>query len=167
VSTRLAHQTQKAAGIPNGMRTATVAAVTGSVVTLSISGGLFTAGVGVLSTYNPIVGDTVAVFRQDSSWLILGAIGASLGPQPLPAVSGRTPFTVTAVSNLVIASVPFGVTFGAIPVVAVNLNASTAVKWTCRAYNTTLSGFNIWIYSGDGTTASFNGNVEWTATAGP
>jgi hypothetical protein len=72
VTTKLAHQTQKAAGIPNGMRTATVTAVSGSAVTISVSGGQFTAGVGVVTSYAPIVGDVVAVFRQDSSWLILG-----------------------------------------------------------------------------------------------
>jgi hypothetical protein len=165
VSTRLAAQTQKAAGIGNGMRTATIAAVSGGTVTLSINGGLISSGVGVLSPYLPFVGDTVAVFRQDASWLVLGCIGTSGGPQPRATVTGSTPFTVSAVSNLVIASVSFGVTFDAIPVVTADLNASTAVKWTCRAYNPTTTGFNIWIYSGDGTTASFSGNVDWTATA--
>lgn len=71
-ATKLAHQTQKAAGIPNGMRTATVTAVSGTAVTISVSGGTFTAGVGVVTSYAPKVGDVVAVFRQDSSWLILG-----------------------------------------------------------------------------------------------
>jgi len=71
-TTRLAHQTQKTSGIPNGMRTATIAAT--NPVTLSITGGTFSAGVGVLASYTPVVGDTVAVFRQDSSWLVLGAI---------------------------------------------------------------------------------------------
>jgi hypothetical protein len=74
VSAKLAAQTQKAAGIGNGMRTATVAAVGGSSVTLSINGGQFSSGVGVLGDYTPVVGDTVAVFRQDSSWLILGKV---------------------------------------------------------------------------------------------
>lgn len=72
MTTKLAHQTQKTAGIPNGMRTATIAAVSSSGITISIGGGQFTAGVGVVTSYAPIVGDTVAVFRQDSSWLILG-----------------------------------------------------------------------------------------------
>jgi hypothetical protein len=77
VSTKLAHQTQKTAGIPNGMRTATIVAVTSATVTISVSGGQFTAGVGVITSYVPVVGDTVAVFRQDSSWLILGVTTAS------------------------------------------------------------------------------------------
>lgn len=72
MSIRLAAQTQKTAGIPNGMRTATITAVAATGITISVSGGTFTAGVGVVTSYVPIVGDVVAVFRQDSSWLILG-----------------------------------------------------------------------------------------------
>jgi hypothetical protein len=74
MAARLAAQVQKTAGIPNGMRTAVVAAFSGGVVTLNVSGGLISDGVGYLTTYTPVVGDTVAVFRQDSSWLVLGAI---------------------------------------------------------------------------------------------
>lgn len=81
MTTKLAHQTQKAAGIPNGMRTATVTAVSGSAITISVSGGSFSSGVGVVTSYAPRVGDTVAVFRQDSSWLILGPISTVNGWQ--------------------------------------------------------------------------------------
>lgn len=79
MSVKLAHGVQKAAGIPNGMRTATIAAVSGSAVTINVNGGLFSSGVGVVTSYAPIVGDTVAVFRQDSSWLILGPTSAVNG----------------------------------------------------------------------------------------
>lgn len=72
MSTRLAHQTQKTAGIPNGMRTATVSAT--GPLTISVAGGLISSGVGVLASYTPVVGDVVAVFRQDSSWLVLGKL---------------------------------------------------------------------------------------------
>lgn len=76
MSLKLAQQTQKTAGIGNGMRTATIAAVAGTAITLSINGGTFSSGVGVLGSYTPVVGDTVAVFRQDSSWLILGSVSS-------------------------------------------------------------------------------------------
>lgn len=79
MSTKLAHQTQRAAGISNGMRTATIAAVSDSAITITVAGGNFTEGVGVVTSYVPIVGDTVAVFRQDSSWLILGPTAAVNG----------------------------------------------------------------------------------------
>jgi hypothetical protein len=83
VSTKLPHQVQKSAGIPNGMRTATVTAVGGGAVTISVSGGSFSSGVGVVTSYAPRVGDTVAVFRQDSSWLILGPTSAVNGWQKM------------------------------------------------------------------------------------
>ncbi len=86
MSTRLAHQTQKTAGVGNGMRTGTVTAVSGSVVTISVAGGQFSAGVGVVTSYAPLVGDTVAVFRQDSSWLILGPVSAVNGWQAMSAL---------------------------------------------------------------------------------
>jgi hypothetical protein len=79
INTKLASQTQKTAGIPNGMRTATVASVSSAgVPTLSMNGGLFSSGVGCLKSYVPVAGDTVAVFRQDSSWLVLGSIAAGI-----------------------------------------------------------------------------------------
>lgn len=90
MSTKLPHQVQKSAGIPNGMRTATIAAVSGSAVTITLAGGSFTSGVGVVTSYEPIVGDTVAVFRQDSSWLILG---------PISARNGWTAFTSIGYQN--------------------------------------------------------------------
>jgi hypothetical protein len=67
----------KKAGIPNGMRTATIAAVTSSGVTINVAGGSFSSGVGCIDSYAPVVGDVVAVFRQDSSWVILGPTEAS------------------------------------------------------------------------------------------
>ena len=86
MSARLAHQTQKVAGISNGMRTATIAAVSGSQVTLSINGGQIANGVGIVTSYAPIVGDVVAVYRQDSSWLILGKAAAVNGWQAMSAL---------------------------------------------------------------------------------
>lgn len=76
MTTKLAHQTQKTAGIGNGMRTATIIAVSSTAITIEVAGGQFTAGVGVVTSYAPNVGDVVAVFRQDSSWLILGPTSA-------------------------------------------------------------------------------------------
>ena len=79
MTTKLAHQTQRIAGIGNGMRTATIAAVNGTAVTISVAGGQFSSGVGILPSYSPTVGDVVAVFRQDSSWLVLGPISTIVG----------------------------------------------------------------------------------------
>jgi len=77
-TTKLAHQTQKAAGIGNGLRAGVVSAVSSAGITLNING----AQVGpfaCLGTLMPNVGDTVSVFRQDAAWVILGR------PNPVPA----------------------------------------------------------------------------------
>lgn len=86
MTAKLANQTQKTAGIPNGMRTATVVAITGGKVTISLSGGTFSSGVGVISSYAPRIGDIVAVFRQDASWTILGSLTAANGWQRMSAL---------------------------------------------------------------------------------
>jgi hypothetical protein len=70
------------------MRTATIAAVSASAVTISIAGGQIASGVGVLGSYVPVVGDTVAVFRQDSSWLILGEVSTVGGGRSWVAGGG-------------------------------------------------------------------------------
>jgi hypothetical protein len=93
VSAKLAAQTQKTAGIPNGMRTATVTAVSGAHVTISVSGGTFSSGVGVVTSYAPKVGDVVAVFRQDSSWLILGPTSAVNPWQSMAALGYQSGWT--------------------------------------------------------------------------
>lgn len=106
MNNKLAAQTQKTAGIPNGMRTATIAAVSGSAITISVSGGQFSSGVGVLGSYAPVVGDTVAVFRQDSSWLILGSVSAAgnggrVGTAMVTANSGNIT-TITQIASLTV-----------------------------------------------------------------
>lgn len=99
MSRQLAHQTQKAIGISNGMRTATIVAVSGSAITISVAGGQFSAGVGVVTSYAPRVGDTVAVFRQDSSWLILGPTSAVNGWQAMSALTYQNGWTDRAAGS--------------------------------------------------------------------
>lgn len=90
-STKLAKQTQKTAGIGNGLRTATVASVTQQGVMLNINGsivGPFACTAAML----PVVGSTVSVFRQDSTWIILG----HANPVPPQVIRG----TYTTVATL-------------------------------------------------------------------
>lgn len=166
MTTKLAAQTQKTAGIGNGMRTATIAAVSGSKVTLSVNGGTFSSGVGVIDSYTPVVGDVVAVFRQDSSWLVLGAIGTSVGPQPRATDTGQVTAVVTAVNNLTI-PVTFNRTFAAAPIVTTNINSSTGNSrvWNSRAFGATTTGCTIWVAAGDSVAVTWTGVVEWVATA--
>lgn len=83
VSPKLAQQTQKTAGLPNGLRTATVTAVTAAGITISVNGAPL-SGLACLDAIQPAVGDTVSVFKQDQTWLILGR--ARLDPSPWQSV---------------------------------------------------------------------------------
>lgn len=168
MTTRLAHQTQKAAGIGNGMRTATVAAVTTTSVTLSVNGALITSGVGVLGTYVPLVGDVVAVFRQDSSWLVLGAVGPA-GMLPGASYAGTASISFASTpSNTQVVS--FGITFPTPPVVVTNINtqSGSVSRWITKATLVTTTGFTLWSQSADsGSAAWSNVPVDWVATIKP
>lgn len=168
MTTKLAHQTQRAVGIGNGMRTATIAAVSGNVVTLSVNGGLFSSGVGVLDSYTPQVGDTVAVFRQDSSWLVMGAISppaSGLSPRNIQTGTTLVSFA-SAASNAPGLAVLFPVPFPVAPVVHTNIDSGAIGKWTTHAINTTTVGFSIFAISTDGVVLAWsNVPVSWTATA--
>lgn len=98
MSAKLAHQTQKTAGIPNSLRTGTVASVSAAGIMLSINGGLV-GPFACIDTMIPEVGDTVSVFRQDSSWLILGR--ASLQPSPWVTVPLLNSWTGTLAVRMV------------------------------------------------------------------
>lgn len=155
MSTRLAHQTQKAAGIGNGMRTATIAEV--SPLTLSVSGGTISSGVGVLGSYIPNVGDVVAVFRQDSSWLILGLTQA--GPSAAVGVVTITPVANTPTSLAVVFPVALvGDNF------ACQVTANTTVPGSAvlEVSYTGLSaaGVTLWIYRTGTTPTQLSYRVE-------
>jgi len=164
-STRGAAQIQKTAGIPNGMRTATIAAVNGGVVTISINGGQFTSGVGVLESYTPVVGDTVAVFRQDSSWLVLGSIAASL-IATRGQLTGTVLVSFTGTTNST--ATTFGGTFPTAPVVTTNIDVATnaTLRWSTRAISVSTTGFTVYSFACDNVSNTWsNVAVSWVATA--
>lgn len=165
MTTRLAHQTQKAAGISNGLRTATVSSLV--PLTLSMNGGNFSSGVGVVGSYTPKVGDTVAVFRQDSAWLILGATNGDSGLWPRNQVTGQTLVSLTAVASFTM-SVPYGASFPIAPAVVTNIDSGsgTTARWVSRAINAGPSSFTLFVFSADAVVGTWsNIPVSWVATA--
>lgn len=166
MSTKLAHQTQKAAGIGNGMRTATITAV--SPVTISVSGGEFSSGVGVLDSYTPAVGDTVAVFRQDSSWLIMGAIAPPAGGlAPRNTQTGTVLVSIAAATSSLTA-VTFDVPFPVAPVVVPNMDTAPgpSARVGTRAVTITTDGFTLYAFATDNVATTItNVPVSYTATA--
>jgi hypothetical protein len=164
---KLAAQTQKTAGIPNGMRTCTVAAVSSAgAITLAVNGGLVSSGVGSLKSYNPVVGDTVGVFRQDASWLVLGSTAQSL-VNARGQLTGTISLTFTSAVSFS-SAVNFGATFTQPPVVAPNIDsgAGPTARWCARAISITTTGFSMFVFAADGVAATWASvPVSWTATA--
>jgi hypothetical protein len=112
VSIKLANQTQKAAGIPNGLRTATVASLDSDGIMLSINGGVV-GPFACVDTMLPEVGDVVSVFRQDSSWLIIGR--ATLDPSPWVTLTLLNSWTGTLAVRMVRGAGKSMQIFGAFP----------------------------------------------------
>ena len=116
---------------------------------------------GCLSSYTPIVGDTVAVLRQDATWLILG--------RTVDSTSGESPQMQAGVVSMIIAiaasattPVVFAKEFAAAPAVATNIDHGTGASsgWGSRAINVTTTGFTMFLF---GSSSSFTANVYWQA----
>lgn len=74
-------------GTPSDIRTGTVSAVTPRGIDVAVADGLI-QGAAHLNSYNPAVGDTVAMISYSNSWMILGrAVG------PGTATDSATPGT--------------------------------------------------------------------------
>lgn len=77
----LAGQVQEAAGAPGSVRIGLVTSTSPLVITAQ---GVQFRGIGVLASYTPVAGDTVALLGQSptsgsdpSSWLVLGKVNPS------------------------------------------------------------------------------------------
>lgn len=78
MASKLPAQVQKSAGIGNGMRSGIVTATSsGSGYMVNINGAVV-GPFACLDNVYPVVNDVVTLFRQDSSWLIIGRAN----PQP-------------------------------------------------------------------------------------
>ena len=69
----LATATAAAIGPSGGLRIGVISATTGGRIVVDIAGAAVTTA-GRLASYQPAKGDTVAILRQESTWLILGRI---------------------------------------------------------------------------------------------
>lgn len=69
---RLAPSVQATQPQDNAVRTGTVLSVSGSAAVIDVAGGK--PIVGVLASYAPVVGDTVALIRNGATWLVFGRI---------------------------------------------------------------------------------------------
>ena len=127
--------------------------------TIDVEGNATPAG--CLSSYTPIIGDTVAVLRQDSTWLILGRVtnpATASSPQMQAGVSSLTVVATTLATLAVVFQIPFR----AAPAVSTNIDngAGATAGWGSRAINITATGFTIFIF---GASSSFTASVYWQA----
>lgn len=114
-----------------------------------------------VSSYFPIVGDTVSVLRQDATWLILGRT-TDPGTGNFPSFqAGYVPVTVAAAGSAVGALV-FTIPFRTPPAVTMNINSGVAAVsgWAIRAINITTVGFTWFIF---GSVSSFTVDASWIA----
>lgn len=140
------------------MRIGTITSVNPTIVT--VQGSEISAS--PVNTVNLNVGDTVAVLRQDASWLILG--------EPIPPASGIFPMyqsgyfdvTVTA-STSATGTITFARPFRNPPAMAVNLNSAPGATstWHIRAINITTTDFLYFIF---GPSSTFTIAASFTAT---
>lgn len=141
----------------DNMRIGTVVSVYPLVV--DIEGTL--APVGCLSSYGPIIGDAVALLRQDSTWLALGRPTSPRTGRYPQFQAGTVDMTAAAAASVVTAVV-FAVPFATVPSVATNINSGSGAVagWGSRAISVGTTGFNLFIF---GAANTFTVPVQWQA----
>lgn len=117
--------------------------------------------VGFLAPYTPVVGDNVAVVRQDSTWLGLGRTTDPNSGNFPQFQAGASDVTVAAATTATLA-VTFATPFRDVPSVSTNINSGVAATagWGSRAITVTATGFVIFIF---GAAASFTASIQWQA----
>lgn len=117
--------------------------------------------VGALSSYTPIVGDPVALLRQDSTWLCLGRVTSpDTGAFP-QFQAGAVSINIAAAASATQAVV-FAIPFHQVPSVATNISSGSGLisGWGSRGINVTTVGFDVYIF---GTAATTTVPVQWQA----
>jgi hypothetical protein len=113
----------------------------------------------------------VAVFRQDASWLILGAmIPAASGLGPRNTLTGTALISFTGKNSDATTVVNFGLAFPVAPVVTANIDsgAGPTARWVPRPISITTTGFTMFVFHASDATTTFTWAsvpVSWTATA--
>lgn len=114
-----------------------------------------------VSSYFPIIGDTVSLLRQDATWLILGrTTSPDTGAFPSFQAGYSTISVAAATSSLL--NVSFLIPFRTPPAMSGNMNSAPGptAGWATRIINITTTGFAIFIF---GTSATFTVDISWIA----
>lgn len=141
------------------MRIGTIASK--SPVTVNVQGTTLPGN--ALGSYAPMVGDNVAVLRQDQTWLILGKTTSAKAATPGPVSQAGSIFMSVTAAASATANVAFAWPFTRLPTVVPNINngGGAVASWNSRAYNVSLTGFTMVIFGPSSTFA--NVEVQWLA----
>jgi hypothetical protein len=106
-----------------------------------------------------VVGDVVALLRQDQTWLVLGVVFGNTFPQYQSAYVTVSVAAAASATGAVVFARPFANP----PAMSINFNANPgpSAGWIIRAVSITTTGFS-WFMSG--TAATFSMDASWTAT---
>jgi len=147
----------------NGLVIGTIATL--NPLTVNVRGGIVN-NPGLLDDSRPIplqVGDTVALLRQDQTWLMLGAVSAgSVAQYPLMQ-AGQALLSFTAQTSATLAVV-FSVPFQSTPSVVATIasGSGNANLWFVRVTSVTTLGFTILVSAALANTWT-NFPVHWQA----
>ncbi len=117
-----------------------------------------------LSPYTPIIGDTVAMIRQDAVWVMLGRTTDQLtgmSPQSQAGAVSASVVAATSFSTTVTFQIPWPT--GLIPVVVTNIDSGsgTTAGWISRAINISETAFTL--FASGGSTTFSNIEIQWLA----
>lgn len=117
--------------------------------------------VGRAASFFPALGETVAIMRQDGTWMIMDRTQGPDDPTQRHQ-AGSELMSVSAAPSATMA-VLFAWPFSSIPAVATNLNSGAAATalWESRAFNISTVGFTLFIFAAAPST--FSAEVQWQA----
>lgn len=116
-----------------------------------------------LSSYAPQVGDNVQLLKMNDAWVAVGTV--INGHHGWIGEDGAVALSFTTLASFTQA-VTFDFPFTNTPRVMVDIRSGSAVtqKWSAHVFSVGTAGFSIWVYSGDGTTATWPSiPVDWVA----
>jgi hypothetical protein len=107
-------------------------------------------------------GQSVAVVRQDKTWLVLGVVYGTFTPA-IHYQAGSDNINVAAATSVLL-PVLFARPFASAPAVSTNINSGAGAtgSWQSRAINITEAGFTIFAF---GPSNTFTAPVAWQAQA--
>jgi len=116
-----------------------------------------------VGSYTPVVGDNVAVLRQDQTWLILGKTSSADNTATGPVFQSGSVIVVVVAATSATAVVTFARPFTRLPAIATNINSGSGsvAGWGSRAIGVSTTGFTAFIFGA--APGTINVDVQWQA----